>query len=58
MTVDQVRGMDIDCHSISPTDEEAKELLSLMGMPLQQGEIKLKEGRAKGSSFHSKKKAV
>lgn len=31
--VDQVRGMDIVIVTTSPTDEEAKELLSLMGMP-------------------------
>lgn len=35
--VDKVRGMDITFVTTSASDEEAKELLKLLGMPLSQG---------------------
>ncbi|HEX9060610.1 MAG TPA: 50S ribosomal protein L5 [Clostridia bacterium] len=35
--VDKVRGMDITFVTTSTSDEEAKELLKLLGMPLSQG---------------------
>ena len=34
--VDKVRGMDITFVTTAPTDEEAKELLTLLGMPFSQ----------------------